>query len=346
MDSGRSEKVHRAALSAAVIGTGAILVALGTGRGGHLFGSAPWRVSGMGILASGGLGAVVVAVVLGLRAESTPQRHGRVLPRGEAAVLVMAAVVAVVPHLLGVRWFDSPAREDNVVEWVSAIAAASASVCVVVASRGRPLIERLCLLAAAPVLFVMAGEEVSWLQRIIGYGTPELFSGSSQGEVNLHNLSTDRFQSAFYLGGCAFLVLLPHLARWAPRTLGHVREIVPGRLSVTLGSVAVAFTYARTGNLVHHLTVWVVVAVLLAWSGPERPWALATLAVVVTCQALVAAAGPDLIRPWAPAEYREMFIALGLAAWAVPLAFGDRSRDVAFTGSSHAATRAAPSVGA
>lgn len=323
-----------------VLGTLGVLVALLTGRGAELFGSHPWQPTVPSIGASLAVGALVVAALRGVRT-SGPRPSAPAPSWPIVAALVGACCVAVLPHVEP-RWFDSAAREDNVVEWATALAAICAAAAALLATRGRPVVERVALGAVAPLLFVIAGEEVSWLQRIVGYGTPEVLSASSQGEANLHNLATDRFQSAFYLGGAGFLVVVPHLARWAPRSLGPLVSLAPGRLSVTLGSVAVAFTYARTGNLVHHLTVWAVLGVLATWGAEERRWAWSTLLTVVACQSAVALAGDDLVRIWAPSEYREMCIALGLAAWATALVartergpgFTPRSRD----GRSHAST--------
>ncbi|QGG94963.1 hypothetical protein [Actinomarinicola tropica] len=330
-------------MAALVGGIGALVVALATGRGEALFGSSPWRVTVPTTGATLALGALVLAIVVGTRSTSSPPSDGGGATRVELAVLAGAATVAAVPHVLGIRWFDSPAREDQVVEWATALAAASACALVLVAARRASLPLRLALWATAPVLFVMAGEEVSWLQRLLGYGTPDAFSASSQGEANLHNLSTDRFQSAFYLAGCVALVVVPHLARWAPRSLGPFAALAPGRLAATFGALAVGFTYARTGNLVHHVTAWAVVAVLVSWGGASRRWAWTTLAVTAWCQLSLVVVGPDLIRPWSPAEYRELLIALGLLAWAGGLAARGplASR---FTGSSRDVAAAAPTV--
>ncbi len=45
-----------------------------------------------------------------------------------------------------------------------------------------------CYALGALVLFWMAGEEISWGQRLLGLGTPEALAPNLQGELNLHNL--------------------------------------------------------------------------------------------------------------------------------------------------------------
>jgi len=76
--------------------------------------------------------------------------------------------------------------------------------------------------------FVFCGEEISWGQHWLGFGTPELLSSNVQGEANLHNLPwlTPRVveglsdfitsQGAFYAGFFAYFLLLPMVSRWQP----------------------------------------------------------------------------------------------------------------------------------
>ena len=57
------------------------------------------------------------------------------------------------------------------------------------------------------ILFVMAGEELSWGQRIFGWATPEVFANlNKQGETNFHNMATQVFQNTLYFGGWLLLV--------------------------------------------------------------------------------------------------------------------------------------------
>lgn len=60
---------------------------------------------------------------------------------------------------------------------------------------------------AAIVLFLMAGEELSWGQRIFGWGTPNhIAAWNEQGETNFHNYNTQLFQNTLYFGGWLLLV--------------------------------------------------------------------------------------------------------------------------------------------
>lgn len=313
-------------MAATVLGLATVAAAITTGRAADALGSDPWRITAGSLMATLALGLVVTVVAAGLRSAPTPRAEPATIDARVVPVAVGVALgLALLPHV-STRAFDTLAREDNVAEWVSALAALAAAVIVASVAPREPLVVRVPMFVVAVAFFVMAGEELSWLQRILGYGSPAAFDASSQGETNLHNLATDRFQSAYYLGASVSLVLLPHLARWAPRTLGPLHGLVPGRTALVLAILSVPFTYARTGNGVHHLTVWIALAVLLLWDeAPRRAWTVGLIAVVVTAQALVVVAGPDLVRDWSAAEYREMFTGLALATWAAELLVRSRS---------------------
>lgn len=87
--------------------------------------------------------------------------------------------------------------------------------------------------ALALMLLLMVGEELSWGQRILGYGSPEwLLERNYQGELTLHNLdvfqpagSENRLQTVWTLAMFAYLGVLPVLARPWPR----LRDALEGR---------------------------------------------------------------------------------------------------------------------
>lgn len=118
-----------------------------------------------------------------------------------------------VPHALS--------REDGPVETATFACFAAGAGCALVAalrfrSLGRPAVAAAVL---AAVLFVAAGEEVSWGQRLFGVDTPDAFvDGNTQDELNLHNL--DGLQNKAIVAQLAVAIcglLLPRLLRqrWA-----------------------------------------------------------------------------------------------------------------------------------
>jgi len=99
--------------------------------------------------------------------------------------------------------FDFLTREDSLLEWLQFAGYATAAVlALVLAARLRsaaePWAARACLVFAAANVFV-AGEEISWGQRILGLETPEALDRiNHQGETNIHNIPV--IQRLFNIG--------------------------------------------------------------------------------------------------------------------------------------------------
>jgi hypothetical protein len=95
---------------------------------------------------------------------------------------------------------------------------------------GGPRLRALSLLALAFVFFVAFGEEISWGQRIFGWGTPSsLKELNDQGETNLHNLDTGAVNLLFQFFWLAYGVLIPlvSLNERARRFLVKLMPIIP-----------------------------------------------------------------------------------------------------------------------
>lgn len=92
---------------------------------------------------------------------------------------------------------------------------------------GGPKWRMLSLLGLAFLFFVAFGEEISWGQRIFGWGTPDsLKSLNDQGETNLHNLSTADTNLLFQVFWLVMGVLIP-LASLHERTRQLLVRLVP-----------------------------------------------------------------------------------------------------------------------
>lgn len=87
--------------------------------------------------------------------------------------------------------------EDRAAEWLTFIGFAGAAAACWMTLRFWAAMEKKTVLFFALLgmfLFVCAGEEVSWGQRIFGFGTPEAMEEvNEQNEFNLHNLSFEHF---------------------------------------------------------------------------------------------------------------------------------------------------------
>lgn len=160
-------------------------------------------------------------------------------PSGLTAALVLLPVVVVLYLALlldddVVSWM---LREEHPVELLGALSLLAAGIaCLVLWLRVRrrgdwPLLRRASLLVLTAVFVFGFGEEISWGQRIFGWGTPaSLDEANAQDETNIHNLGAlggwldmDRLFQVFWL---VIGVVIPLLALW-PRPRRFLRRVVP-----------------------------------------------------------------------------------------------------------------------
>lgn len=164
-------------------------------------------------------------------------------PVDRRLLLVLAVMVAGCYGLLllGLPFVDQIIREDGIVENVGTVGFFLTAVFLILAwwqlRQQQPSPHWFKLFAyvglAALFLFV-AGEEISWGQRIFDFETPdELREINTQDEFNFHNLeviqensllNTDRLFTMFALG---FALLLPLTAVLHPPTGRWLNQLLP-----------------------------------------------------------------------------------------------------------------------
>lgn len=173
-----------------------------------------------------------------------------------AAIVVLDVLVLTVVAIAAtdVRLWSQLAREDGVIEWATVLAfLAAAGLHLARARRAwrrseRP--NRLELVARGALalfgLFV-AGEEISWGQRLFAFKPPDAFlERNYQQELNLHNVLMDEAGLGFALESkhvvaalaLAFVVLLPLLVRFRP--LAGARALAPSLALLPAGLVVLA----------------------------------------------------------------------------------------------------------
>ncbi len=177
---------------------------------------------------------------------SVPARTRTLLaPNGWAAFLigVLLTAGAFALLLLPGATVDDLVKEDGAVEWTGAIGLFAGSALflasfLIARRRGAQSshLTRLgvwVLLLMAGGLFVAGGEEISWGQRLFGYGNPaELGSFNAQHELNLHNINIfqggtidgDRLFRIAYIG---LFVLLPAATWISARVRRRFEGVVP-----------------------------------------------------------------------------------------------------------------------
>ena len=92
---------------------------------------------------------------------------------------------------IGISWFDWLRSEDGPLEWIQFIEYASSSVfafIIFLKKRNKKEINSIIWIFLACTLFLIAGEEISWGERLTGIGIPSISNLNVQGETNIHNL--------------------------------------------------------------------------------------------------------------------------------------------------------------
>jgi len=228
------------------------------------------------------------------------------------------------------------AAEDAPVEWLTALLLLGASGLFAADVRrrwrgrgGRPiaLLGLLLSVIFALLLFAAGMEEVSWLQRLLGFDTPAAVAQANwQHEFNLHNTHTFLFNCVYYAGSATFLVLLPLLAEaapnWAP--LLAVEGHLPWRSIAALSAPVSMFNFGHWNLVPIQFSLMLSLCALLGFAGLARRRGdaregrlfLFLAAAVAAGQAAFLIFGPSLPPVPDSTEYQELFIALGFFAFA------------------------------
>lgn len=155
-----------------------------------------------------------------------------------APLLVQAAFLTLA--VLDAASYRAITDEDGIIEWLQFAALLVAGGAFVVLARqlrssGRLLGALVAVLAGA-VILVVAGEEISWGQRVFGWATPDVLQVENvQGETNFHNLHVAALVVRVgQLGAAAYGVLIPLAAIFMAATFRRVDPIfVPPLALVT-----------------------------------------------------------------------------------------------------------------
>ena len=109
-------------------------------------------------------------------------------------LLFIYGFIYILPYgrdLIGISWFDWLRREDGPLEWIQFIEYAISSILallIYVRTKRKKNINSIIWLLIAFLSFVIAGEEISWGERITGIGINSISDINVQGETNFHNL--------------------------------------------------------------------------------------------------------------------------------------------------------------
>ncbi len=110
-------------------------------------------------------------------------------------LLIIYGFVYILPYgrnVIGISWFDWFRSEDGPLEWFQFLAYSGAFIfaSIVLWKKRKKGINKTWIiwLLLALLCFFVAGEEISWGERITGIGLDSLRAINKQGESNIHNI--------------------------------------------------------------------------------------------------------------------------------------------------------------
>jgi hypothetical protein len=162
--------------------------------------------------------------------------------------LIVALLAPVVIYLLYVEkpvYYVMFITEDYWAEYGSFIFWAAAFVFLAVAYRrqGRGALRPVPLLLLAGTLLI-ALDEISWGQRILGFGTPTpILQHNQQGETNIHNLVYVNIHPEVGMAGLIWCVAPYMLQRLLPRAAGWLDWLGVPKVSPTVWPLFLAAAY-------------------------------------------------------------------------------------------------------
>ena len=109
-------------------------------------------------------------------------------------LLFIYGLIYIFPYgrdIIGMSWFDWLRSEDGPLEWIQFIEYATSSVLaflIYFRGKNKRNVNSIIWLLIAILSFLIAGEEISWGERITGIGISSISNINVQGETNFHNL--------------------------------------------------------------------------------------------------------------------------------------------------------------
>lgn len=319
------------------------------------------------------LAIIILAIIFLLLAtksswSNTPSSHEpsfrarRWLLRLSIALPVMAIVFLVI-QLVAPQFATLLVRKESWPFFRNAIFAKSA--CQLVAAiafikvarhyfRRRQRLAMILAIAMVLLLGLMIGEELSWGQRIFGWGTPSFLAEiNSQSEINLHNINTQLAQNILYFGGWLLLIgfafwresLTKLLRKYPKARLDFLVDWLPPGCFVGLFAVGFAFCdpLVSDSGLYCSSNLFIILATacllltelryrlkLRSQPSPapvlddtdDNRHQVLRLGISLLCFIAVLTGNLFNAELWnynsgAPTEYLELFISLGIMTWAL-----------------------------
>lgn len=160
------------------------------------------------------------------------------------AVIFLLLLLIIAIQILNPVAYVYLISEDNIGEYATSVAFAISGGFFIASAVRRSRLNRALLLALGLMSILVAGEEISWGQRIFGIDTPEVLrSVNRQGEITLHNIGALQGADFHEVAGILLQVLMlasAFKARLAKR-LKWIETLPLPPLSLWPASLVVSF---------------------------------------------------------------------------------------------------------
>lgn len=271
--------------------------------------------------------AIVWSLINGSRPKfALSDKKGVSYERISIIVVLFLSVIILFLFLFETTTFNALSKEDKLIEWASAIFLFGS--CFIMAlsyiqSKHTNTIlkmTRISIGLLALLFFIMAMEEISWFQRVIGIDTPELFAGNHQNEMNLHNYASNYTENLYYFGSYIFLVVLPFIRFISPSALKNINlfnVLAPRPFLAIIGAIACAYNYDMWNIVFTQITFFgslIILCVFVYFNASKIDLLLVlfTILLGVMSQLLFLVYGTNFDRTWEITEYKEFLIPLAL----------------------------------
>ena len=160
-------------------------------------------------------------------------------------LLFIYCFVYILPYgkfFIGISWFDWLRSEDGPLEWMQFIEYALSSLFALIiffSQKKKKDINTIIWLLIAFLSFIVAGEEISWGERLTGIGINSISNLNVQGETNFHNLPF--FHN--YLLDPVFEISCIFLGWFGWRRFKKINALPPKNLSLFFLFVALFYFY-------------------------------------------------------------------------------------------------------
>lgn len=223
--------------------------------------------------------------VLFFQRHGIPLLHERALQTATLWITFFLAPLLIALNLgqywLGAEWLvdeDGPLEYTTAVNFLIATVVLSWAIYRQLAGR-RPHDHRdtAVLVALAAAMFLVAGEEISWGQRIVGFATPApMLPLNTQGEFNIHNMFTRQLLESYqYVAAALFAVSCftcwIEIMDYRPARLRWFMSYLPDpSLVFVFAMMLVISSHIHLNDLVEQLASLVVVlySIGLVWRRP------------------------------------------------------------------------------